>query len=65
MTGSAWMRRGGAWAVAKDSASARLKILPGTAFACPEPGWFRLCYATGASTVATGINRLIRALETS
>ena len=45
--------------------SARVKILPGTAFACPEPGWFRLCHATDASTVAIGINRLIRALETS
>jgi bifunctional pyridoxal-dependent enzyme with beta-cystathionase and maltose regulon repressor activities len=45
--------------------SARVKILPGTAFACPEPGWFRLCRATDASTVATGINRLIRALQTS
>jgi hypothetical protein len=37
----------------------------GGAFACPEPGWFRLCHATDASTVATGVNRLIRALETS
>jgi aspartate/methionine/tyrosine aminotransferase len=45
--------------------SAWVKILPGTAFACPEPGWFRLCHATDASTVATGINRLIRALEKS
>jgi bifunctional pyridoxal-dependent enzyme with beta-cystathionase and maltose regulon repressor activities len=45
--------------------SARVKILPGTAFACPEPGWFRLCHATDASTVATGINRLVWALETS
>jgi 1-aminocyclopropane-1-carboxylate synthase 1/2/6 len=45
--------------------SARVNILPGTAFACPEPGWFRLCHATDASTVATGINRLTRALETS
>jgi bifunctional pyridoxal-dependent enzyme with beta-cystathionase and maltose regulon repressor activities len=45
--------------------SARVKILPGTAFAYPEPGWLRLCHATDASTVATGINRLIRALETS
>lgn len=42
--------------------SARVKVLPGTAFACPEPGWFRLCHAIDASTVATGI---IRALETS
>ncbi len=45
--------------------SAWVKILPGTAFACPEAGWFRRCHATDASTVATGINRLIRALETS
>jgi aspartate/methionine/tyrosine aminotransferase len=45
--------------------STRVKILPGTAFACPEPGWFRLCHATDASTVATGVNRLIRALKTS
>jgi hypothetical protein len=28
-------------------------------------GWSRLCRATDASTVTTGINRLIRALETS
>jgi hypothetical protein len=44
--------------------SARVKVLPGKAFACPLPGWFRLCHATDAGTVATGIN-LIRALETS
>lgn len=48
-----------------------MKILPGTAFACRravEPGWFRLRRATDATdarTVATGINRLSRALETS
>jgi 1-aminocyclopropane-1-carboxylate synthase 1/2/6 len=41
-----------------------VKVLPGKAFACPLPGWFRLCHATDAGTVATGIN-LIRALETS
>jgi aspartate/methionine/tyrosine aminotransferase len=44
--------------------SARVKVLPGKAFACPLPGWFRLCHATDAGTVATGSN-LIRALETS
>lgn len=44
--------------------SARGKILPGKAFACPEPGWFRIRHATDASTVATSINRPIRALET-
>src|SRR5205085_9414130 len=26
--------------------AARVNILPGSAFACPEPGWFRLCHAT-------------------
>lgn len=45
--------------------SGRVNILPGTAFACPEPGWFRLCHATSASTVATGIARLTRVLETA
>lgn len=45
--------------------SGRVNILPGTAFACPEPGWFRLCHATAASIVATGVARLIRVLETS
>lgn len=45
--------------------SVRVKILPGTAFAGPEPGWFRLRHATDASIVAAGIVRLIRALETS
>lgn len=36
----------------------RVNILPGSVFACPEPGWFRLCHATDAATVATGIARL-------
>jgi hypothetical protein len=44
---------------------ARVKTRPGTAFAGPEPGWFRRCRATDAGTVATGGNRLIRALQTS
>jgi hypothetical protein len=42
-----------------------VKTLPVTAFTCSEPGWFRLWHTTDASTVATGTNRLIRALETS
>ena len=45
--------------------SAPVKVLPDTAFACREPGWFRLYHATDTSTVATDINRLIQALETS
>jgi len=56
MTGSAWQR---------ILRSARVKIPPGKVFACPEPGWFRLCHATDACTVATGINHRVRALETS
>jgi aspartate/methionine/tyrosine aminotransferase len=43
--------------------SGRVNILPGTVFACPEPGWFRLCHASEAGTVATGIARLTRVLE--
>jgi aspartate/methionine/tyrosine aminotransferase len=42
--------------------SGRVNILPGNAFACPEPGWFRLCHATEADTVATGVTRLSRVL---
>lgn len=42
--------------------SGRVNILPGTAFACPEPGWFRLCHATDAETVATGVARLVEVL---
>jgi hypothetical protein len=45
--------------------SALVKTLRGTAIACREPGWFRPCHATDASTVATGVDRLIGALETS
>lgn len=40
----------------------RVNILPGNAFGCPEPGWFRLCHATDAGTVATGVARLSRVL---
>jgi aspartate/methionine/tyrosine aminotransferase len=31
---------------------ARVNILPGKAFGCAEPGWFRLCHATD-STLAS------------
>ncbi|TDV41104.1 aminotransferase class I/II-fold pyridoxal phosphate-dependent enzyme [Actinophytocola oryzae] len=41
----------------------RVNILPGSVFAAPEPGWFRLCHATGADTVATGIDRLAGVLS--
>lgn len=43
----------------------RVNILPGMAFACPEPGWFRLCHATDADAVATGVTRLVRLLGRS
>lgn len=42
--------------------SGRVNILPGTVFASPEPGWFRLCHATDAATVATGVARLTSVL---
>lgn len=41
----------------------RVNILPGTVFATQEPGWFRLCHATGADAVETGIGRLIEVLR--
>jgi aspartate/methionine/tyrosine aminotransferase len=40
----------------------RVNILPGGVFASPEPGWFRLCHATNADAVATGIDRLVEVL---
>jgi aspartate/methionine/tyrosine aminotransferase len=40
----------------------RVNILPGDAFGCPEPGWFRLCHATDARAVTTGVARLSRVL---
>jgi aspartate/methionine/tyrosine aminotransferase len=42
----------------------RVNILPGTVFAAPEPGWFRLCHATDADAVETGIGRLVEVLGT-
>jgi 1-aminocyclopropane-1-carboxylate synthase 1/2/6 len=41
----------------------RVNILPGGVFASPEPGWFRLCHATDADAVATGVARLAEVLE--
>jgi aspartate/methionine/tyrosine aminotransferase len=38
--------------------AARVNILPGSAFACPEPGWFRLCHATDPALVQEGVARL-------
>ncbi len=40
----------------------RVNILPGGVFGAPEPGWFRLCHATNADAVATGIARLTEVL---
>jgi aspartate/methionine/tyrosine aminotransferase len=40
----------------------RVNILPGGVFAAPEPGWFRLCHATDADAVETGIARLAKVL---
>ncbi len=37
----------------------KVNIIPGDSFACGEPGWFRLCYATHDETVRTGIKRLM------
>ncbi|WP_103354545.1 aminotransferase class I/II-fold pyridoxal phosphate-dependent enzyme [Amycolatopsis sp. CA-128772] len=38
--------------------AARVNILPGSAFGAPEPGWFRLCFATDAALVREAVRRL-------
>jgi aspartate/methionine/tyrosine aminotransferase len=42
---------------------ARLNILPGAEFHCPEPGWFRLCFATDSALVTEAVNRLALLLK--
>lgn len=41
---------------------ARVGLTPGDVFHAPEPGWFRLCHAVDAGTVAEGISRIRRVL---
>jgi hypothetical protein len=41
----------------------RVNIMPGEAFACPEPGWFRICHTTDPAHLATGIARLGQGLR--
>ena len=43
--------------------TARVSILPGGAFASPEPGWFRLCHGTDPAIVAEGVVRIGRVLR--
>jgi aspartate/methionine/tyrosine aminotransferase len=40
----------------------RVNILPGGVFACPDPGWFRICHTTNPGIVRDGITRLGRQL---
>jgi aspartate/methionine/tyrosine aminotransferase len=44
--------------------AARVNLLPGSVFGCPQPGWFRLCHATDAATVREGVARLGSVLRT-
>lgn len=44
---------------------ARVNILPGGAFGCDEPGWFRLCHASDPALVRDGIVRIGRLLATA
>jgi aspartate/methionine/tyrosine aminotransferase len=37
---------------------ARVRILGGNLFGCPEPGWFRLCHAIDPQVVTEAIHRL-------
>ena len=41
----------------------RVIISPGGLFHTPEPGWFRLCFASAADGVRTGIERIASALD--
>ncbi|HEY7487290.1 MAG TPA: aminotransferase class I/II-fold pyridoxal phosphate-dependent enzyme [Streptosporangiaceae bacterium] len=41
---------------------ARVNILPGEMFGCPQPGWFRICHTTEPHLVSAGIARLGRVL---
>lgn len=43
---------------------ARVSMLPGRMFSCPQPGWFRLCHTPAdAETVGTAVDRLGRLLR--
>jgi bifunctional pyridoxal-dependent enzyme with beta-cystathionase and maltose regulon repressor activities len=42
----------------------RVSILPGGAFGCAEPGWFRLCHPADPAIVREAITRLGRHLGT-
>jgi len=42
---------------------ARVNILPGAQFHCPEPGWFRICHTTDPATVTEAVDRLARLLK--
>jgi 1-aminocyclopropane-1-carboxylate synthase 1/2/6 len=37
---------------------AHVNITPGTAFGCPEPGWFRLCHTSSPELVEEGVRRI-------
>ncbi|AEH08159.1 MULTISPECIES: aminotransferase class I/II-fold pyridoxal phosphate-dependent enzyme [Protofrankia] len=42
-----------------------VNVLPGQLFASPDPGWFRICYATDLAVVTEGISRVVRLLGAS
>ncbi|CUU58967.1 1-aminocyclopropane-1-carboxylate synthase [Parafrankia irregularis] len=48
------------WARILDEA--RVNVLPGRLFASPDPGWFRLCFATAPAVVSQGVDRIARLL---
>ncbi|MGP4111046.1 aminotransferase class I/II-fold pyridoxal phosphate-dependent enzyme [Streptomyces sp. 4N509B] len=43
---------------------ARVNVLPGAAFHCPKPGWFRLCHTVDAPLVAEAVRRVAAHLRT-
>jgi aspartate/methionine/tyrosine aminotransferase len=63
---SGWLTRGGEPRLARDILDrAHVNITPGTAFGCPEPGWFRLCHTTGPELVREGVRRMASVLRMS
>lgn len=50
-------------ALAARILAAKVNLSPGEAFGCPEPGFFRLCYAQRPEVVREGVARLARALR--
>lgn len=62
----AWLPEGGEQQLAREILElAHVNLTPGTAFGCPEPGWFRLCHTTSPTLVREGVRRVAARLGLS